>query len=822
MNDRRLAFVLLAAPLFLEPSWRIDDEQGLVLGGVLAAILLLAMTWLVYVNIRRRRRAEQTLLKTQDEWQQMLQAIGHPMLILSPESRIIAANRAAAEAAGIPVEQMLGQPCCRIFHQTDTAPATCPFAAMRASGRMETSEMEVEGPPESGQDVGRVYLVSCTPLLDELGRLARVIHIATDVTGHKRTERALRHSEARLQSIFRAAPTGIGVVSNRVVTEINDKITEIVGYSREEMVGQSARLVYPSDEEYEYVGREKYAQISARGTGTVETRWQHKNGQIMDILLSSTPIDPGHLEVGVTFTALDITARKETERALQASREEMRILIDSIDDIVYTLDCQQRYTRVFGRWIERLGLLPEVFIGKTAQEILGPERAVVHEQANRRALDGQNAVYEWSVVDAQGALRYYQTLVSPLRDGAGRLVGLVGVGRDVTERRYAEMALQESEVRYRTLVEEAHDIIYTQGLDGTVTSLNPAFEATTGWSAVEWLGRFFDSGIHPDDLPRATQIFQACIQGQAPPMLEVRFLTKWDEYRTLEFRVKPLIQDGQIRGVLGTARDMTERIQAEQEIRRLNAELEQRVAQRTIELQAKTLELESFAYSVSHDLKAPLRAIDGYSQLLLQEHIDQLDLEGQRFFRNIRRAVGQMDQLINDLLAYSRFERSVFSSGRMDLGELVGRLIAERADEIQERKIELIVEVPPSGEWVVADMEGLAQAVRNLLDNAIKFTRDVPNPKIQVGRRKTENQCILWVRDNGIGFDMAYHHRLFEIFERLHRAEEYPGTGIGLAMVRKAMQRIGGRVWAESTPGAGATFYLEMPRAIDEPTEALA
>jgi light-regulated signal transduction histidine kinase (bacteriophytochrome) len=238
-------------------------------------------------------------------------------------------------------------------------------------------------------------------------------------------------------------------------------------------------------------------------------------------------------------------------------------------------------------------------------------------------------------------------------------------------------------------------------------------------------------------------------------------------------------------------------------------EANRRLEETSRKLQTANAELETFAYSVSHDLKAPLRGIDGYSHLLTELYAAKLDEEGKTFLQNIRLATGHMAQLIDDLLTYSRLELQELTAWPVNVRALVGDLLAERLDEIERRKIKVTVEIP--FKFITCDAEGLAQVMRNLVDNAVKFTRETPEAQIQIGGRKTSKSRLLWVRDNGVGFDLKYHDRIFEIFQRLYTSDAYPGTGIGLTIVRKVMQRMGGEVWAESDLGKGATFYLEFP-----------
>jgi len=272
--------------------------------------------------------------------------------------------------------------------------------------------------------------------------------------------------------------------------------------------------------------------------------------------------------------------------------------------------------------------------------------------------------------------------------------------------------------------------------------------------------------------------------------------------------------------VYGFFQDITERQRAELEVRRLNAELEQRVAERTAQLALVNQELDTFAYSVSHDLKTPLRGIDGYSALLQEECADQLSADGRLFVDNIRQGARQMNALIDDLLAYSRMERRTLHNQPLPLRDLVQAVVAEQAQAIDRQGANVRVVLPAL--VALADREGVAIVLRNLLENALKFSRDAKPPVIEIGGRDENNDCTLWVRDNGIGFDMQFHDRIFDIFQRLQRSEDFPGTGIGLALVSKAVVRMGGRVWAQSAPGAGATFFVSLPKYVVPPESGVA
>jgi signal transduction histidine kinase len=250
---------------------------------------------------------------------------------------------------------------------------------------------------------------------------------------------------------------------------------------------------------------------------------------------------------------------------------------------------------------------------------------------------------------------------------------------------------------------------------------------------------------------------------------------------------------------------------SEARYRELATALEQRVSERTNELKRAYDELEGFSYAVAHDLKAPLRAINGFAHLFEAEMAGQLSAQAREHLTRIRNGSLRMATLIDDLLAYSHIDRRGLQSTIVALSDLVDSVVIQYADEVQRRHVEISIKVEPLKLRV--DAEGLLLALRNLFENALKYTRERQHPRIEIQAHRNEVGVVLSIADNGIGFEMEYHDHIFKIFQRLHRDDQYPGTGIGLALVRKAVERIGGRVWAQSRPGEGATFNIQLPKS---------
>jgi PAS domain S-box-containing protein len=381
------------------------------------------------------------------------------------------------------------------------------------------------------------------------------------------------------------------------------------------------------------------------------------------------------------------------------------------------------------------------------------------------------------------------------------------------QRREAEEALLSSEERYRSLVELSPDALFVQSHE-KIVFVNSAGLKLFGVKEPEKLvGKAVKAIVHPEDWDRIRhRLKQMHEEGKPLPFEEQRFIRADGEILSAEVAAAPLMFGGKTSAQV-IVHDITDRKRAEEEIRRLNQDLEQRVAERTAELEATNKELEAFSYSVSHDLRAPLRHIEGFVEILMATKGGELDAEATQYLRTIAESAKQMGRLIDDLLTFSRTGRAELRKTRIPLRELVNSAIRDLEREALDRKVRWVVSDLPE---VEADPALLRQVMLNLLGNALKYTRTRPEAVIEVGSQRCRNEHVIFVKDNGVGFDMRYAHKLFGVFQRLHRASEFEGTGVGLANVRRIVNRHGGRTWAEGELGRSATFYLALPKPVGQ------
>jgi PAS domain S-box-containing protein len=518
----------------------------------------------------------------------------------------------------------------------------------------------------------------------------------------------------------------------------------------------------------------------------------------------------------VSGIAQDITQHKQTEAALRESEENYRMLAENLPQLVW-ITRPDGFVEYFNqRWLNYTGLQPHETLGWDWQK-------VVHAEDLPHALEkwttglqtGNQIEVQYRLKRVDNVYRWHLVQALPLRDSNGNIVKWFGTCTDIDDRKRTEEALEESEQRLRLIVES--DIVGIQFGDvyGGLSRVNDAFLKMVGYTPKDFFaGKFGWLDITPPEyLPLdEAAIAQAKVKGFSN-LYEKEYIRK-DGSRVPVLIRFALIDERQEEAVTFVI-DISDRKRVEEEIRQLNETLEERVKQRTLQLEATNKELESFSYSVSHDLRAPLRHIAGFVDLL-EKRLDSTALDdiSRRYLKIITDTNKLAGKLIDDLLAFSRMGRSEMRYSIIDMNLMVQEVKRELEPETRNREICWQIEPLPT---IPGDPSMLRLVLRNLLENAIKYTKTQEVAKIALGCTNNTNngqEVVFFVRDNGIGFDMRYVHKLFGVFQRLHSDPEFEGTGVGLANVQRIIHRHGGRVWAEAELNKGATFYFALPQEL--------
>ncbi|HEY6752769.1 MAG TPA: PAS domain S-box protein [Rubrobacteraceae bacterium] len=700
--------------------------------------------------------------------------------------------------------------------------------------------------PSLRKDGEQIYIeLSLSPIrsvVDETDGQGRfVLAIVREITERKRAEEALRESEERFHALVQNALDIVMITDvEGTIRYVSPSVERVLGYRTEEQIGtNAAEYVHPDDLKK---GLEALSEaVSKPGVHpvAVETRVRHKDGswRCLEGIANNLLDDPA-IE-GVVFNHRDVTDRKAAEEEVRRLNENLEKLVaERTAHLEATLaehrraeevvrESEERYRAVVEEAAEGI-LLVDVntkrileanaayqnLLGYTAEEILRltlydvvpysqedmdcyvervlEQRRYVSGERRHRRKDGSLVSVEVSA----NVISY------------GGHVAICIVVRDITERKQTE----EVRSRLAAIVDSSDDAIIGKTLEGIITSWNRGAEKVYGYSAEEAAGRPISMLVPaylPDEIP---EILKRISLGEGIDQYETVRVTKGGRRLDVSLTISPIKDsEGNIVGASTIARDITERKQAEEEIRILNEQLEQRVRQRTAQLEEANKELESFSYSVSHDLRAPLRHIGGFAELLQKKAASTLDEAGQRYLETILDSTKHAGALIDNLLTFSRMGRAEMRFTIVDMDQLAREAMSDMRLETQRDISWKMGELPE----VRGDPSMLRLVLQNLLSNAVKYTRNRDEAVIEVGTTSNGDdngdEAVFFVSDNGVGFDMQYVDKLFGVFQRLHQAEEFEGTGIGLANVQRIVNRHGGRTWAEGSVGSGATFYFSLP-----------
>jgi PAS domain S-box-containing protein len=661
------------------------------------------------------------------------------------------------------------------------------------------------------------------PVLDEAGRIIEWFGSAADVTERRNAEEKARENADMLSAAFESISDLLMIVDKEGrILKLNDTFLKLCDYERAEDVPEFVRdleeSIHVETLEGETVPIDQWPisrGIAGHRSDGVELRVQRKDNPAEWLgSFNVSPIYDGRGAIhGAILLARDISKLKQQEVELRRSLKQFAELAEAMPQIVWTTDRLGNNTYFNSKWVEYTGLTLEESYGHGWNKPFHPDDRRRAWEAWRHAVD-QTSVYsvECRLRRADGAYRWWLVRGVPAFDEAGKVYKWFGTCTDIEEIKLSEAALRAALQYSRSLLEASLDPLVTISAEGKITDVNQATATVTGLDRDALIGSDFSDYFTEPDKARAgyQEIYEKGFVVDYP--LAIRHRT--GRVTDVLYNASVFHNDkGEVAGVFAAARDVTKLKRTEAELHLHRQHLEDLVALRTQDLalanqslKSASDEMEAFAYSVSHDLRVPLRAIDGFSLILLEDYAEKLDDEGNRILKVIRDSTVKISQLIDDILAFSRAVRVDMHSTTIDMNVLVKSVLTDLEPTLAGRMIRFDIEPLDSAE---GDAAMLRRVWINLLDNAIKFTALRPEAVIEIGSTRGDGDIAYHVKDNGVGFDMQYASKLFGVFQRLHGAE-FPGTGIGLAIVKRVVARHQGRVWAEGAVDEGATFHFTL------------
>jgi PAS domain S-box-containing protein len=652
--------------------------------------------------------------------------------------------------------------------------------------------------------------------------LQAVANMLGSAIERERTEVVLRNSEARLRAIFDNTLHLFFLIDrSRVIRAYN----KVASHWAQRVFGKPLAAGRPIDEYLPDGDGDTFAEhfdTALRGESVrVERRLLVGDSEPWIEAYYSPVRDPGGEVTGVFVSIQEITERKRVEE----ERARLSAAVEQAGDSIMITDTDGRIVYVNPAWERLAGYSRAETIGKVPLLLNSGQHDAEFFEAIRATIT-RGELWSGHVVNRRkdGSLYEVEALISPVRDPSGHVINYVELSRDVTHECEMKEALRASEARFRGLLESAPDaMLVVDRNDHIIAFANAQAESLFGYTRDELLGQTIEILVPERFREHHVALRRAYSADPQPRAMgsrsDVRGRRKDGSEFLADIMLGPLEMNQEL-AVLAIVRDITAQVHAQEDLARLTAELEQRVHERTLQLEAANQELEAFSYSVSHDLRAPLRAIDGFTRALLEDYSERIDEQGQHYLRRVASGTERMGLLINDLLQLARVSRSEMSRSSVDLTALAHSLAGELSQAHPDRRVQWVI---ADGLTVEGDPRLLRLGLENLLGNAWKYTSKTADARIEVGSMSSAEcelpnadslfpttQSVFFVRDNGAGFDMAYADKLFGAFQRLHSSTEFEGTGVGLATVKRIVARHGGRIWATAAVNHGATFYFTL------------
>ena len=671
--------------------------------------------------------------------------------------------------------------------------------------------------------------VTISPIRNSGGVIVGASKIARDITERKYKEEQLRESEDRFRLFIEHAPAALAMFDREMrYLQVSRRWRSDYGLGECELLGVSHYEIFPEvPERWKEIHRRGLAGEVQRGE---DDRLDRSDGSVQWIRWEVRPWHDRTGEIaGIVIFAEEVTERKRAEQGLRESEERFQAMANGIPQLAHMAGADGAFSWYNQRWYEYTGTTPEQMEGWGWRSVIDSAMLPkVMQRWQASIATGEPFDMEFPLRGADGTFRTFLNRVMPLKDSEGRVVRWFGTNTDISEHKKAQELLakqaQELSVSRETL--EAQTRMFKLVLDsmgeGLIAADRDGHFLIWNDSAKKLMGRdasdlptdewtpyyqvFLSDGITPcpaDRLPLVRALHGESVQVEMVVQQPGRAGGVF-----LEVSARPLKDDhGNLGGGVAVLRDITERKTAERQIQTLNQSLEARVIERTAELKVANKELEAFTYSVSHDLRAPLRHISGFTRIMVEKFGPSLPAEAQQHLHLIEQGATRMGQLVDELLKLARLGRQAVAVKVTGLSALVNDVITLLAPETEGRQVEWKIGALP---LVECDPTLVRQVFQNLISNALKYSRPRSPAVIEIGQTKKEGENVIFVKDNGVGFEMKYADKLFGVFQRLHAAQEFEGTGIGLATVERIVHKHGGRVWVDAELNRGAIFYFTL------------
>ncbi|MGA9141913.1 MAG: PAS domain S-box protein [Methanocella sp.] len=717
----------------------------------------------------------------------LIEASLDPLVTIAPDGHITDVNKATETVTGYPREELIGTDFSNYF--TEPGKAKKGYLTVFKEGSVTDYPLEIRH--RDGHITPVLYNASV--YRDESGEVAGVFAAARNITERKKAEEALRFASAYNRSLIEASLDPLVTIApDGRITDVNKSTEAVTGYPRDKLVGTDFSDYFTEPDSAKEGYRTAFREGSVKD---YPLKMRHKSGRITPVLYNATVYrDETGQVIGVFAAARDITERLKAEEAIRYASAYNRSLIEASLDPLVTIAPDGKITDVNGA--------TEFVTGYSRDQLVGTVFSDYFTDPARAREGYKEAFEKGSVKDYSLEIRHLNGRVTPViynasvyRDETGKVIGVFAAARDITERKKAEEAFRIASAYNRSLIEASLDPLVTIAPDGRITDVNKATETVTGYPGKKLIGTDFSDYFTDPEKAR---------EGYKKVFEEGSVMDYPLEIRHRDGHLTPVIynasvykdENGAVTGVFAAARDITELKKAEDALK-----------EKMIEVERSNAELQQFAYVASHDLQEPLRMVASYVKLLDRRYGDKLDQDAKDFIGYAVEGSTRMQQLINDLLTYSRVGTKGKPFEPVDLEAVFAGIMDNLKVTIQESNATITHDPLPT---IMADDLQMLQLFQNLVSNGIKFHGD-ELPRVHVSAKLVGDFWQFAVSDNGIGIDPEYFNRIFIIFSRLHTRAEYPGSGIGLAICKKIVERHGGRIWLESEPGKGSTFLFTIP-----------